>query len=302
MNKKLLIGVLAAVVLIGGCSIWQKNKPIEVKMKSSNEDKTEAITKLEEVDTETIEIEKLISRKIGNEDSDIVIVYSQGGPTTEIETDVLEEFRESNEKLKDALFVQPHQVQTRRPELFTADHISFEQAVEYDKETVSNIAEVVKYYKAKDKKVYVVGISFGAFVSADLINAEGTELADGYGIMVGRLDMNESFWKGFSEGKGGNFEEGITPVLSEAESVEESNMYRLAAGIGHKRFTELLKDKDLSNVVYVYGLVDEAVGKLTEKEVKFLKDRNAVVIENEGGHSEASTYETAAMMKLLLEN
>lgn len=301
MNKKLLVIVSLVLVVIGVFLVWQKSKPIEIKMASKSEETQVVVTKVEEVDSEAQEIEKLLARKIGNEDSDIVIVYSQGGPTTEVETDVLEEFRDSNEKLKGALIVQPHQVQTRRPELFTADHISFEQAVEYDKETVSNIAEVVKYYKARDKKVYVVGVSFGAFVSADLINAEGTELADGYGIMVGRLDMDEVFWKGFSEGKGGNFEEGIRPVLSEAESVEESNMYRLAAGIGHKRFTELLKDKDLSNVVYVYGLVDEAVGKLTEKEVKFLKDRNAVVIENEGGHSEASTYETAAMMKLLLE-
>ncbi|MCT4663162.1 MAG: hypothetical protein N4A40_14995 [Tissierellales bacterium] len=300
MNKKLLVIVSLILIAVGGFLVWQKSKPIEIKMASKSEETQVVVTKVEE-DSEAQEIEKLIARKIGNEDSDIVIVYSQGGPTTEVETEVLEEFRDSNEKLEDALIVQPHQVQTRRPELFTADHISFEQAVEYDKETVSNIAEVVKYYKAKDKKVYVVGISFGAFVSADLINAEGTELADGYGIMVGRLDMDEVFWKGFSQGMGGNFDKGITPMLSEAESVEESNMYRLAAGIGHKRFTELLKDKDLSNVVYVYGLVDEAVGKLTEKEVKFLKDRNAVVIENEGGHSEASTYETAAMMKLLLE-
>ena len=271
------------LVLIGGLGMWNF-----IDYKGANKVETE--------------IDAIVSRKIGYENSDIVVVYAQGGPETEVEEELLEELRGSDEKLKDALFVQAHQVQTENKKMFIKEEISFEQAIEYDKKTVENIANIVKYYKEKGKKVYVVGISFGAFVAADLIAKEGPDLADGYAIMVGRLDMNEVFWKAFSEGKGGEFQNGVTPVINEAESLVESNMYKLAAGIGHKRFTELLKGMDLSKVAYAYGKTDEAVGSLNEKEISFLKERGATLFPNEGGHSEASTYETEKTMKFLLDH
>lgn len=282
------LSILAIVlVLIGGLGIWNF-----IDYKGANKVETERET----------EIDSIVSRKMGNENSDIVVVYAQGGPETEVEEDVLEELRGADEKLKDALFVQAHQVQTENKKMFIKEEISFEQAIEYDKKTVENIANIVKYYKKNGKKVYVVGISFGAFVATDLIAKEGPDLADGYAIMVGRLDMNEVFWKAFSEGKGGEFQNGVTPVANEAESLVESNMYKLAAGIGHKRFTELLKGMDLSKVAYAYGKTDEAVGSLNEKEISFLKERGATLFTNEGGHSEASTYETEKMMKFLLDH
>lgn len=289
-------GVLIIIlILLAGFGVWKF-----VDQRTSTAKETQSKVDLN-ISGQTSEIDSIISRKIGDENSDIVIVYAQGGPEPEVETEVLEELRGSHEKLNNALFVQAHQVQTENSQLFTEKEISFEEAIEYDKKTVDNMATIVKYYKEKGKKVYVIGISFGAFVATDLIAKEGPELADGYGIMVGRLDIDEVFWKAFSEGKGGEYENGVTPVITEAESFIERNMYKLAAGIGHKRFTQLLKGMDLSKVAYAYGKNDEQVGTLNEKEISFLEEHGATLFPNEGGHSDASTDETSKMIKFLLD-
>ena len=51
-------------------------------------------------------------------------------------------------------------------------------------------------------------------------------------------------------------------------------------------YTETLADTDLSKVIYAYGTGDEALGRLTEKEVLFLQSRNAnvVAVSAQGGH------------------
>lgn len=268
--------ILMSSILFSGCSISNLENTVDNKINS------------------------IIGRTLGNKDSEIVIVYSQGGPDIKVETGILEEIRDSDIRLKDAYLIQPHQVQTENPKLFKEKEISFEEAVEYDKKSILNISEVIKYYKNKGKKVYVVGISFGAFVTTDLLLKDGSESADGYGIMVGRLDMDDIIWKSFSEGNSGGFKDGIKAITIEGGNIQEKNMNKLAAGLGHKRYTELLDKLDLSRVVYVYGEMDNSVGRLTEKEIAFLKNHNATVISNGGGHSEASTYEISKMMDVLL--
>lgn len=280
-TKRILVILIALCLLLAGCT------------KAKN-------TSTHASDGTPLIVDELIARKLGNPDSDIVVVYSQGGPTIEVETDMLEELQSSHELLKDAYFVQPHQVQTESEGLFNKKEITFEDAINYDTKTVLNIAAVVKYYKEQGKQVYVVGISFGAFVTADLIAEYGTDFADGYAIMVGRLDIDKEFWQAFSEGKGGSFENGVTPVIEDTDDLIESNMYRLAAGIGHKRFTEKLADMDLSSVAYAYGKTDQAVGKLTDAEILFLENHGAKIFPNDGGHGDASTYETTSMMDYLL--
>lgn len=92
----------------------------------------------------------------------------------------------------------------------------------------------------------MLGISFGAFMTQELIASYGIDVADGYLIMVGRLDIDEYTWKPFSEGKmtkyvyDNNGDYTIELVTDELD-VEERNMNRLAAGLGFNRYTERLK-------------------------------------------------------------
>ncbi len=229
----------------------------------------------------------------GNLKSNIVVVNTQGGPVTELDDDFLKEIIQES-KMNDALFVNVHQAQTKEPHLFTKTDITFDDAKKYDKSSVERLKKVVNYFKEKNKKVFVLGISFGAFMTQELIASYGIDVADGYLIMVGRLDIDEDTWKPFSEGKmteyvyDNNGDYTIKLVTDELD-VEERNMNRLAAGLGFNRYTERLKGiNDLSKITYIYGTKDEQVGPLSEDETKFLEDRKAQIGKNDGAnHDEA---------------
>ncbi|MBF8984144.1 hypothetical protein IZY60_11405 [Lutibacter sp. B2] len=275
-NKKYLkaISVILIVgMILAGCQFEEKINANDTKVASDTK------TTLEEV--------KELTDMFGNENSDTVIINTQGGPMTKLETD---EFKEivSNFNTEGLLMVNVHQYQTINPSKFMNDEISFEEAIQYDKESIEILYKIIKYYKNQNKKVYVLGISFGAFMTQELIAEKGIDVADKYLIMVGRLDMNESFWKGFSEGKDGYFKNGVEPMLIDNKNVEQKNMFKLASGLGQNRYTEKLKKYDLAKITYVYGKADEAVGKLTDEEVAFLKSKNANVIAGEGNHCVAA--------------
>ena len=237
--------------------------------------------------TISTEIQSLIEYS-GNISANTVIVNTQGGPVPQLFTSNLKEMLKSV-NTQNTLVVNVHQVQTKTPQNFSSGEITFDQAIAYDKESIEMLYKVVKYFKNQGKKVYVLGISFGAFITQELIAEKGIDVADKYLIMVGRLDIDETIWKAFSEGRGGGYTNGVTPFLTNQTDIRAKNMSKLAAGLGHNRYTtKLAKYSDLSKVTYVYGKVDEQVGgKLADTEIQFLKDRKAQVLVSEKGHSGA---------------
>ncbi len=239
-------------------------------------------------------VETEYGKQYGNPDAQTVFLHSQGGPSPELEG--LESYSPLWWiDLKNSLVVDVHQMQTKQPEIFSTDVIEFQEAIEYDKQGTQLLAEVVETYKKAGKTVYVLGESFGAFVVTDLLASQGN-IADGYIITAGRLNMEAEIWQEFAKGKGNTVvienEELVEDTAQEADAGEEwtnedINMDKLAAGLGHKRYTELLANTDLSNVVYVYGTKDESVGPLTQQEKDFLHKQGAHVVEITGGtHSE----------------
>ena len=125
--------------------------------------------------------------------------------------------------------------------------------------------------------------------------------------MAGRLDIEREVW----ENRLGKLREGGTVTYAysddgatlvridvadlppgELGSALENGMLprsvRLASAfqgvLGMHRYTRLLARTDLSKVVYAYGTMDRAVGRLTADEVAFLESRGAEVIAVTGGH------------------
>ncbi|MGB0769617.1 MAG: hypothetical protein ACPGPB_02570 [Flavobacteriaceae bacterium] len=241
----------------------------------------------------------------GNFKSDIVVVNTQGGPVTKLEDDELKDIIQES-KMNDALFVNVHQSQTKEPHLFTKTDITFDDAKKFDKSSVERLKKVVEYFKEKKKKVYVLGISFGAFMTQELIASYGIDVADGYLIMVGRLDIDEDTWKPFSEGKKTKYvydDNGdYTIEVVDDQDVEERNMNRLAAGLGFNRYTERLKGiSDLSKITYVYGTKDEQVGPLSVDETKFLEDRKAQIGKNDGANHEQAIQAGVSLINQLFK-
>ena len=232
---------------------------------------------------------------LGNPKAKTVLVNAQGGPVTSLlNFEFIKMMSDAGIKAEDLLLVNVHQYQTQRTEEFEANLISFEDAKKYDAISTQMLADVVSYFKNKGNNVVVMGISFGAFVIEDLL-ANYPVVADKYIIVVGRLDMPDAVWQEFSKGNyvGFKYDNGKTEIvkftaeeagMGGGNSIADKNTSLLAAGLGYKRFTELLKDKDLSKVVYFYGSIDDQVGSLSPAEVDFLKSKAVPITRYESDH------------------
>lgn len=240
-------------------------------------------------------------RPIGNPDSSIVVINAQGGPFLSMEDEAIQML--FGKILDRALVVNVEQVQTLYPELFTAAPISFEQAKAYESLSTAILSRVVDAFRAQPgKKIYLVGMSVGAFLQTNLL-ASYNPAVDGYLLVVGRLAMEEPFWSEFAQGNNFQFLDGIkiAPIIDEmtTDDLSDRNMNRLAAGLGYKRYMDLLAEIDFPPMIYVYGHLDERVGRLTQPEIDFLTSKKVTLFEEPGNHMETMRAVAGRMDALL---
>ncbi|MCG8452690.1 MAG: alpha/beta hydrolase [Spirochaetales bacterium] len=219
--------------------------------------------------------------------SNTVILYSHGGPITELDTNYFDDLGASEYHE-----VYVHQANTINPSIMTGlkENLSFERAKRESEVSVDILERVARYFKAQGKTVYLVGHSLGAFIIPRLLTRDAS-IVDKVVIAAGRLDIPQVVWQGFRDREPYRFTNGITPVRAtlpeEIPADQLGTAYaglRLQAALGYHRYTEELIGRDLSSVLYVYGLLDEAVGRLTVAEKSFLGERGARVVESAGGH------------------
>ena len=141
----------------------------------------------------------------GDEKAPTVLIIEQGGPAPVLDEFVAEGLAQAIND-PDILVVNAHQAQTLNPNILLGDDISLEQSINFNSESAETLARVINYFKSEGRTVYVAGFSFGAFITQELIAKKGIAVADKYLIVTGRLDMNDIFWQGLAEGRGGFFE------------------------------------------------------------------------------------------------
>ena len=243
---------------------------------------------------------------VGDSAAPTVVVLAQGGPLPSLVPAGELTTRLGVLDLEQVLLVHVHQAQTVDPMAFAAGDITFEEARAAGSRSVAMFAAVVDHFRERGKRVYVVGISFGAFVVQELLATRGN-VAEAYLIATGRIDMPEGIWAEFAAGRTAGFAGGVEIVKHAdggaarggAGAVFRRNSARLAAGLGHHRYSERLAHVDMTNVVYVFAALDEQVGRLTEAELLFLAERGAIVIEHEGGHDIPAPVMYSAFVHLL---
>lgn len=240
---------------------------------------------------------------IGNPNSDTVIINVDGGPENDLRTyrfelkyNFTDEIDENNYFL-----INMRESQTLHPEDTEKEEISWEQAKEYNEKTVKTLYELISYFKSQHKKVYVVGGSYGSLVGLKSL-VDYNNIADRYLLMFGRLDMTKEISEAYSKGFEANFEsDAITPIIGKkSDNIYTVNMRKIAAAINRdEKYTELLKDTDLSNLIYIYIENDQRVGKLTENEITFLESKNAKVVSVKGEHDKWAIHLKDGLKMLL---
>ena len=246
---------------------------------------------------------KKLGYSFGNPESDFVIIYSQGGPFPKLSNWKWQKWMLSiSEEFGDYFFINSMQTQIINSDEYTQTEISFDEAKTYIESTTEILADLVKYFKSRKKKVYLYGISHGAFIVENLIATKGN-IADGYLIIVGRLNMDDEMWQSrVNNGRAVFLDDGKTIVRTEVStSVKGRNQDKLHAAKAYKRYTELLKGINLSNMIYFYAKLDEKVGSLTTKEIEFLESAGAKVIASEGKHSSYQPY-LETLIKQIIKN
>jgi hypothetical protein len=262
---------LMVLVLLAGCA--KEEDPPPETSENTTETLVEAATKLPE------EVSKLYVEK-GNLSSDRVLLYLIGGPSNTLENDYFDIL-----ELSDYHEVYVHQAQTYNKEVVIGlnKDLSFEQAIAENKVSVQMLHKVINHFKAQGKDIYLIGHSFGAFLLHSYLATYDDSTTPAL-AMAGRLAMPDEVWKGYRDRTPYYFKDGTTPILQTIpEQVTTENLHelyasmRLQAGLGHYRYMELLKGKDLSNLMVAYGEKDGAVGRLNEEELQFLNQHQARV-------------------------
>ena len=222
----------------------------------------------------------------GNNQSNIVIINAQENPELYLYTDRFKKLftKYGNVPFDETYVINVHQTQTLHPENIQTKEISFDQAKQYTDETTEIFATVVNYFKSQNKKVILVGMSYGAFVVEDFLTKYGNSV-DGVLLSVGRLDMDDSFWKTFSKGEKVSFDE-TTEIISDGETknILNSNKFKLIAAYSYKRYTELLKEVNLKNTLYIYSKRDTIFGSLNDTERTFLMKKDVLVLSLDKDH------------------
>lgn len=227
----------------------------------------------------------------GNMDNKEAFIYVQGGPNYVLFSDSFNPLLEI-ENSENLLKIYPQQSQIINTSAFAAKPtLTKEQALYELKQSVELLSRTITYFKNRDKKVYVVCHSYGSEIGLEyLLNK--VNKADKFVLMGLNLDMDLKNIDAIKKGKIIVWEDGVNPMEQDPfpsflmkTSLKEkfTNMSMLMLN-GEKRFTELLSDVNLSNVIYVYGENDASVGRPKQHEIDFLKSKNVEVIKLDGGH------------------
>ncbi len=233
--------------------------------------------------------------RVGDEKLDTAFIYVQGGPMLNLGagvSDPLNHLPNQNRYIK----VYPYQTQMLHPELaVTTPYMNHDQAMHEMKQNSEILHRTIQYFKSRGKAVYVIGHSFGLSISMDYLSRFGNE-ADHVFMMGGHFNADlKNFdrkpgmfvrWKDGEEPYLRNFYGDIDdhfPLKKDLDNVFE-NIDALVHYPRLRRFTEELKDTDLSMVSYIHARFEEASGKSSEEELRFAREKGISVLESFGDH------------------
>lgn len=242
--------------------------------------------------------------------SDPVYIFVQGGPNWEL-------WNKKQSPLLlmpysgSALKVYPYQSQIINPTILSANPVLTEtQAQQEVKTSAEMLFKTISYFKSRDRKVYVLCVSHGSQIGLELLR-NWPNIADKIVLAVMRLDIEQEALEMVRSGKMPYYENGkkltstyLLPGFMRISSslnrklLNMSMLFRVCSN----RYTELLKDKDLSNVIYVYGKHDEKIGYPTQIELDFLNRKGVSMMEFEGGHSDLGTVQYMTQISELMLN
>ena len=261
----------------------------------------------------------------GSPDVNHIVLASQGGPSPFLETGEFDFLEEDGFIVAYLYHYQMYDPSCMNIEVVsrtasrieyairtdTTEPVSVERSYECSLNSVAIQRKVTKHFLDMGKDVSLITHSLGTFISQKYLAEYGATELDRVVLGAGRIDMPLEVVDSFEAGMLGGFPDGETFMVfdgvggdaDEFETdafgmpttivlpaiIDDSNtrtsITRLQSSVGRPRYSEELAGMDLSNVLYVCGELDRAVGRLSPAEISFLKGQGAYVVCLEGnGH------------------
>ncbi|MFK7907987.1 MAG: hypothetical protein AB8B69_22840 [Chitinophagales bacterium] len=231
----------------------------------------------------------------GNPEQEVVLILLQGGPKDYL--GFVDKGKTSWRYLpnyEQYYRVHLHQANTYNPKIFEYnDSFTLKMAKTEVDNTSEMLYQTIKYFKDRQKTVYVLGHSYGAFIIPHYLSTRPS-LADKYVVISGRIDDDPVGLEAHRQGFNGIYVEDGRKFESDKEqdltdyTESEKKYYQvkqwLKWAIGLPKYSEKLSDIDLSNMTYIYCPNDSRVGRLTEEEIDFLTSKKANVFSTNHKH------------------
>ena len=225
--------------------------------------------------------------------AETVVIFLQGGPDDSVADDYFQFLEE------DALVANVLQTNVAKMGIVKASDMTVEDARLEQQENLRLIHTAYTAIRAQfpEKRIVLAGHSMGAFLTLGYLAEYGNNF-DRVVAMAGRVDLPLDFVRRFAIGQNFIFDH-VGDVSRYEETREVRGVHKfspylrtayspnaestLLAAVGLPRYSKLLENTDLSNMLYLYSARDEQVGGLNSQEIGLLEDQGAIV-EEAGWH------------------
>lgn len=243
-------------------------------------------TKIPADTTELFEFDRYIK-------NDVVYIYVQGGPNWELFDRKLNPFT-SMPHSGTSIKVFPYQSQILNHSILAATPpLTVEQAQQEMRISAEILYRTIAYFKNRGKKVYVFSVSHGSQIGLEMLRRYPNNV-DGFALTMIRFKIEKEAIALTKNGKVPYYNSNqeltgryLLPSFLRFHRLNNriDNMSMLMK-VSRNDYTELLKDKELSNLIYVYGKYDNKVGRTKENELKFLKNKGVRILGLDCGHDD----------------
>ncbi len=231
----------------------------------------------------------------GDAQSDTVVIFCQGGPSNSLDFTPGERTNWRYLPGYEGYYkIFLHQYSTLYPDIFNYNNFTKNEAQKVTEYSVNMIAKTVETFKNKNKKVLLIGHSYGAFLVNHYLSI-GENQADKVAVLSSRIDVPKEVYESHLNGVNGFFENGITFIKDSVNRIEKypvskRKSYRvkqiLKGSLGSIQHSSLMANKNLENVYYFNANMDDRVGEMSVEEVEFLTSKGAKVFQTRYNHSD----------------
>ena len=154
--------------------------------------------------------------------------------------------------------------------------ISPTEAQEINLTSIAILDALAQDFQDNGPKVSLYANSWGSFLAVEMLRQYGDAPFEKLLISSGRLDMQSQVVDGRRNNIQRQFQRDGTTIFAKTDvpNTELKAVFALQADLLQNRYTTLLQSKT-SKVIYYFGGQDQAVGRLSKQEVRFLTNQNS---------------------------